>query len=75
MVVLIKHELGIFLIFGLLTVGIDFLIYLGFIYLKPFGLDSINIAQVLALLAELYLPTLLIFFGLLINKLLVLAAC
>jgi putative flippase GtrA len=41
----IKRELGIFLIVGLLTVGIDFLIYRGFIYLQPFGLDSINIAK------------------------------
>lgn len=41
----IKRELGIFLIVGLLTVGIDFLIYRGFIYLQPFGIDSINIAK------------------------------
>lgn len=41
----IKRELGIFLIVGLLTVGIDFLIYRGFIYLHPFGLDSVNIAK------------------------------
>lgn len=41
----IKRELGIFLIVGLLTVGIGFLIYRGFIYLQPFGLDSINIAK------------------------------
>jgi len=41
----IKRELGIFLIVGPLTVGIDFLIYRGFIYLHPFGLDSINIAK------------------------------
>jgi putative flippase GtrA len=41
----IKRELGIFLIVGLLTVGIDFLIYRGFIYLQPFGLDSVNIAK------------------------------
>jgi len=41
----IKRELGIFLIAGLLTVGIDFLLYRGFIYLQPFGLDSINIAK------------------------------
>jgi putative flippase GtrA len=41
----IKRELGIFLIVGLLTVGIDFLIYRGFIYLEPFGLDDINIAK------------------------------
>lgn len=40
-----KRELGIFLIVGLLTVGIDFLIYRGFIYLQPFGIDSINIAK------------------------------
>jgi len=41
----IKRELGIFLIVGLLTVGIDFVIYRGFIYLQPFGLDSINLAK------------------------------
>ncbi len=41
----IKRELRIFLIVGLLTVGIDFLIYRGFIHLHPFGLDSINIAK------------------------------
>ena len=41
----IKHELGIFLIVGLLTVGIDFLVYRGFIYLHPFGLDNINVAK------------------------------
>ena len=41
----LKRELGIFLIVGLLTVGIDFLIYRGFIYLQPFGLDNINIAK------------------------------
>lgn len=41
----IKRELGIFLIVGLLTVGIDFLIYHGFIYLQPFDFDSINIAK------------------------------
>jgi putative flippase GtrA len=41
----IKRELGIFLIVGLLTVGIDLAIYSGFIYLQPFGLDSINIAK------------------------------
>jgi putative flippase GtrA len=45
MTALIKRELGIFLIVGLLTVGIDFLIYRGFIYLQPFGLESINIAK------------------------------
>jgi len=41
----IKRELGIFLIVGLLTVGIDFVIYRGFIYLQPFGLNSINLAK------------------------------
>lgn len=45
MTVTIKRELGIFLLVGLLTVGIDFLIYRGFIYLQPFGLDSVNIAK------------------------------
>ena len=45
MTALIKRELSIFLIVGLLTVGIDFSIYRGFIYLQPFGLDSINIAK------------------------------
>jgi len=41
----IKRELGIFLVVGLLTVGIDFVIYRGFIYLQPFGLESVNIAK------------------------------
>ncbi|QKM64038.1 hypothetical protein DCO17_01605 [Polynucleobacter tropicus] len=41
----IKRELGIFLIVGLLTVGIDFLIYRGFIYIQPLDIDSINIAK------------------------------
>lgn len=41
----IKRELGIFLIVGLLTVGIDFLSYHGFMYVKPFGIESINIAK------------------------------
>ena len=41
----IKREVSIFLIVGLLTVGIDFVIYRGFIYLQPFGLDSINLAK------------------------------
>ena len=41
----LKREIGIFLVVGLLTVGIDFLIYRGFIYLQPFGLDNINIAK------------------------------
>lgn len=41
----IKRELGIFLIVGLLTVGIDFLIYRSFIHLQPFGLYSINISK------------------------------
>ena len=41
----IKREIGIFLIVGLLTIVIDFLFYRGFIYLQPFGLNSINIAK------------------------------
>jgi putative flippase GtrA len=41
----IKRELGIFLIVGLLAVGVDFLIYRGFMYLQPFGIESINIAK------------------------------
>ena len=39
---MIKRELTIFLIVGLLTVSIDFSIYRGLIYL---GLDSVNIAK------------------------------
>ena len=45
MTVPIRRELGIFLIVGLITVGIDFLIYRGFMFLKPLGLESINIAK------------------------------
>lgn len=41
----IKRELGIFLIVGLLTIGVDFLLYRGFIYLQPFGLDSVIISK------------------------------
>ena len=41
----IKYELRVFLIVGLLTVGIDFVIYRGLLYLQPFALDSINIAK------------------------------
>lgn len=41
----IKRELAIFLVVGLLTVGIDFLSYHGFLNLKPFGIESINIAK------------------------------
>lgn len=41
----IKRELGIFLIVGLLTVGIDLLSYRGFMYLQPFNIESINIAK------------------------------
>jgi len=41
----IKRELAIFLVVGLLTVGIDFLSYHGFLNLQPFGNDSINIAK------------------------------
>ena len=39
---MIKRELTIFLIVGILTVAIDFLIYRGLIYL---GLDTVNIAK------------------------------
>ena len=39
---MIKRELAIFLIVGLLTVAIDFLLYRGLISL---GLDSVNIAK------------------------------
>ena len=45
MIVPIRRELGIFLIVGLITVGIDFLSYRGFMFLKPLGLESINIAK------------------------------
>jgi len=41
----IKRELAIFLVVGLLTVGIDFLSYHGFLKLKPFDIESINIAK------------------------------
>lgn len=41
----IKRELAIFLVVGLLTVGIDFLSYHVFLNLKPFGIESINIAK------------------------------
>lgn len=41
----IKRELAIFLIVGLLTVIIDFLMYRGILYLKPFGLESVNLAK------------------------------
>jgi putative flippase GtrA len=41
----IKRELAIFLVVGLLTVGIDFVIYRGFLYFKPFSLEDINIAK------------------------------
>jgi putative flippase GtrA len=41
----IKHELAIFLIVGLLTVAIDFLLYRGLIYINLFGFDSVNLAK------------------------------
>ncbi len=41
----IQRELTIFLVVGLLTVGIDFLSYRGFLYAQPFGIQSINIAK------------------------------
>jgi putative flippase GtrA len=41
----IKRQLGIFLIVGLLTILIDFLIYCCLIYMQPFGLDGIGIAK------------------------------
>lgn len=41
----IKRELVIFLVVGLLTVAIDFLLYRGLIYLNLFGLGSINLAK------------------------------
>ena len=41
----IKRELAIFLVVGLLTVVIDFLSYHGFLKLKPFDIESINIAK------------------------------
>lgn len=41
----IKHELAIFLIVGLLTVAIDFLMYRGLIYINLFGFDSVNLAK------------------------------
>lgn len=41
----IKRELTIFLIVGLLTVVIDFLIYRASMHFNPLGLNSINIAK------------------------------
>ena len=40
-----KSEFSIFLVVGLLTVGIDFAIYWGLIYLRPFLLEDINVAK------------------------------
>ena len=47
----IKRELAIFLVVGLLTVGIDFVIYRGLLYLKPFSLEDINIAKGIGFIA------------------------
>jgi putative flippase GtrA len=41
----IKRELTIFLIVGLLTVMIDFLIYRAMMHFNPFGFYSVNIAK------------------------------
>jgi putative flippase GtrA len=41
----IKRELVIFLVVGLLTVVIDFLLYRGLIYINLFGFDSVNLAK------------------------------
>ena len=41
----IKRELAIFLIVGLLTVAIDFLIYRTMMHFNPFGFYSVNIAK------------------------------
>lgn len=41
----IKRELAIFLIVGLLTVAIDFLLYRGILYIKPFGFESVNLVK------------------------------
>lgn len=41
----IKRELAIFLIVGLLTVAIDFLLYRALMYVNLFGLDSVNLAK------------------------------
>jgi putative flippase GtrA len=41
----IKRELVIFLVAGFLTVALDFLLYRGLIYIKPFGFDSVNLAK------------------------------
>jgi putative flippase GtrA len=45
MTALIKRELAIFLIVGLLTVGIDFLLYQVLIHLQPLGLSDISFAK------------------------------
>lgn len=59
----IQRELTIFLVVGLLTVGIDFLSYRGFLHAQPFGIQSINIERDLDLLLGRFLPILLIVFG------------
>lgn len=41
----IKHQLIIFLIVGLLTILIDFLVYRSLLYLNLFGIDSANMAK------------------------------
>lgn len=41
----IKRELAIFLIVGLLTVVIDFLLYRGILYIKPLGFENVNLAK------------------------------
>jgi putative flippase GtrA len=41
----IKRELTIFLIVGLLTVAIDFLIYRAMMHFNPFGFYSVNVAK------------------------------
>ncbi len=45
MIASMRRELGIFLIVGLITVGIDFLSYHGFMYFQPLGLEDINLAK------------------------------
>lgn len=41
----IKRELGIFLIVGLMTVAIDFVLYRSLLHFTPFGIENLNLAK------------------------------
>lgn len=41
----IKRELGIFLIVGLMTVAIDFVLYRSLLHFTPFGTENLNLAK------------------------------